>query len=201
MYTKIFVVLFLFLLASVSPTFAGDQKPFEGWLQVQVAGWEYFIGNPEFTEFLDDYPDLVDLIVEKDEDASWTPLFVYGQLIKTQGHFNVGGKTTAESPQVVYLFSTGNSPWDPEYPDPSVGVLIGYTTMTVANGDKIFSEWQSVIYEGHGQYIGVLTIVGGTGRFEGATGSVQFRQGSIKNGQMAMILEGYIDTVGEAEEE
>lgn len=183
MQTRIFVLLFVFLLAAVSPTFAGDLKPFEGWSQ--TVDWIYI--NPL------DYPYLEEILIE---NASWTPLFVYGQLITAHGHTNVGGKTTSEAPQLVYIFATG-----PEEDDPIMGVLIGYTTMTVANGDKIYSEWQSVFYEGHGLYMGKASIVGGTGRFEGATGSLQFMPGSIKNGQPAMILEGYIETVGKAKEE
>lgn len=192
MKTRIFVVLFVFLLAAVSPTFAGDLKPFEGW--AQPVSWDYYVTYETFMQFLSAYPDFVLGVFDK--TASWTPLFFYGQLITFEGHTNVGGKTTWASPQVVFGFATG-----PEEDDPQMAVIFGTSTMTVANGDEIFSEFQGIWYEGTDQFIHMGPILGGTGRFEDATGSIIGMQGSIKNGQGALILEGTIETVGEAKEE
>ena len=183
---RILAVLFVFLLATVSPTFAGDQKPFKA--QMQIVDW--LIPIP------DDYQIPSYLYDIWEQNASWTPLFVYNQLLTFEGHTNVGGKTTSESPQLVYYFATG-----PEEDDPLMAVLFGYTEWTVANGDKIFSEFQAIFYQGAGISISAGPITGGTGRFEGATGYITGVHGFLKNGEPALILEGTIETVGEANAE
>ncbi len=183
MLRKFFVAFFVFLLAAASPAFAGDLKPFEGW--AQTVGWIPI--DPL------EYPYLEEILIQ---NASWTPLFVSGQLLTFQGHTNVGGNTTWESPQLVYYFATG-----PEEDDPLMAVLFGYNTITVANGDKIFNEFQAVWYQGRGISISAGPILGGTGRFEGATGYITGVLGFLKNGEPALILEGTIETVGKANAE
>lgn len=184
MQTRFFVVLFVFLLAAVSPTFAGDQKPFEGWAQQ--------VGDPELIDPLD-YPYLADVI---SENASWTPLFVGSQLVKFQGNINVGGKSSWKNAQLFYFFPTGT-----EIDDPFIGVIYEDSTITVANGDQIFIQVEGVYYSATNTYITTDTVVGGTGRFEGAEGLIKVTPGLIKNNQSAAVFEGYIETVGEAKKE
>ena len=81
----------------------------------------------------------------------------------------------------------------------------GHTTLTAANGDKIFG-----VYAGYvevtptGNIIhGFLTNTGGTGRFTGATGvgtalGVEIRDASGNTVGVAITLQGTIDSVGAA---
>lgn len=181
MRTRIFVVLFVFLLATVSPTFAGDLKPFKGWAKQE--SWNSI--NPE------DYPELQEIL---GQNESWYG-FVVGQLLTGHGQSNVGGTFTWESPQLVYYYSTGS-----EGDDPLMAVIIGYLTYTFANGDKIFMELQGVWYQGADINIAASNILEGTGRFEGATGSIIGVNG-LQGNQPALILEGTIETVGNAKKE
>jgi hypothetical protein len=67
---------------------------------------------------------------------------------------------------------TGNVTYTPD----SNGVLhsSGLATLTAANGDKLLFQIDGVLDPIAGTDQGIFYFVGGTGRFEGATGSVNF---------------------------
>src|SRR5712692_5116253 len=71
------------------------------------------------------------------------------------GHFTVTGDAA------VYIFL------------PPPGIVVGTYTFTAANGDKLFAilAAHAGVDVLHGE--GTVTVVGGTGRFQGATGSWQ----------------------------
>ena len=189
MKTKIFVVLFVFLLAAGSLVIAGDQKPFEGYAQA--------VGDPTLIDPFD-YPYLAEVI---SENSSLTPVLITSQLQGFQGNINVGGKSTWENAQLYYFYSTAGPFEDPLewlfYP--FFIVIYEDSTITVANGDQIFIEVEGIYYSVTDKWITTDTVIGGTGRFEGAEGSIKVTPGLIKKDQSVAVFEGYIETVGEAE--
>jgi hypothetical protein len=80
--------------------------------------------------------------------------------------------------------------------------VLGTATITAANGDKLFLTSGGVgIDTTHG--LGTFTVVGGTGRFQGATGTYQqiitFAAKGIVEGSIAYteVLEGTISSGGQ----
>ena len=65
---------------------------------------------------------------------------------------------------------------DVKYTPDSNGVLhsSGLATLTAANGDKLLFQIDGILDPVAGTDQGVFHFVGGTGRFEGATGSINF---------------------------
>jgi hypothetical protein len=64
------------------------------------------------------------------------------------------------------------------------------TTMTAADGDQLFFEIEGT--EGADGFSGTYTITGGTGRFEGATGSGSNTATSNPDGTFTMVFDGTI---------
>jgi hypothetical protein len=68
-------------------------------------------------------------------------------------------------------------------------------TITVANGDQIFVNIEGIYYSPIDRIIAKETVVGGTGRFEGATGEFDGFWDSNKD----VIYDGYIVMPNKAE--
>jgi len=173
MKSKILVVIFAALIVSGSFSFAGDQKPFKGWVQA--------VGDPDFYVNPLDYQYLADVISQRGWPA-WTQIQFY------QGVNNVGGASTHENVQMFY--------WD--FVSPTFDFYED-STITVANGDQIFVEIEAVYTVATGEFTATETVVGGTGRFEGAGGSLAVGSGVERDGLPIVIYDGgYITTVGTA---
>jgi hypothetical protein len=177
MKAKIFIVLFAVLLAAGSLSLAGDQKPFKGWVEQ--------IGASDPTIDPLDYPYLAEIIAVR----GMPPL---SQLTLYKGVNNVGGASLHENAQMIYW---GSIPFTLDiYED---------ETITVANGDQIFLTVIGTIYldpntfEATG-YLATDTVTGGTGRFEGAAGSIKVVPGIDAHGMPTAIFDGQIKTVGNA---
>ena len=171
MKAKRVVVLFAVLLTAGLPLLAGDQKPFKGWVQA--------LGDPDYNVNPLDYPYLSEIIQQRG-----SPLLTQIQLY--QGINNVGGLSIHENVQMVYL---GSAPGTIDIYEDSV--------ITVANGDQIFVEIAGSVFYGVWEWTFTETVVGGTGRFEGAGGSIVAKAGLNKDGDQIVIYDGgYITTVG-----
>ena len=173
MKARMFVALFAILLAAGSFSFAGDQKPFKGWVQA--------IGDPNYNVDPLDYPYLAEAIQQNGPPA-WAQIQLY------QGVNNVGGASVHENVQIFY--------WD--FQSPTIEIYED-STITVANADRIFVEIHGVLNTATGENAFTEAVVGGTGRFEGAEGSIILKIESDRNGDVIFIYDGgYITTVGEA---
>jgi hypothetical protein len=173
MKAKTIILLFAVLLAAGSISFAGDQKPFKGWVQA--------VGDPDFNVNPLDYQYLKDVILQRGWPA-WAQIQLY------QGVNNVGGASIHENAQMFY--------WD--FVSPTIEFYED-SAITVANGDQIFVQIEAVYYVATGEFTATETVVGGTGRFEGAGGSLVVRSGVDKDGLPIVIYDGgYITTVGAA---
>jgi|WetSurMetagenome_2_1015567.scaffolds.fasta_scaffold584056_2 hypothetical protein len=76
--------------------------------------------------------------------------------------------------------------------------LYEYSVVTVANGDQIFLEIAATLSLITEELTATETVIGGTGRFDGAEGSLVIRQSMNKDGDPIIIYDGgYITTVGE----
>jgi len=120
MRAKMPVIFFAVLLFAGSLSFAGDQKPFKGWVEP--------IGDPNYSVNPLDYPYLAEVIGERG-DPLWADIQLY------QGVNNIGGNSIHENAQIFYL---GSEPGTLEFYEAS--------TITVANGDQIFVEIEAVYY-------------------------------------------------------
>lgn len=98
-------------------------------------------------------------------------------VVETTGNATHMGKVT-----LTFNFCSGGAP-DPAIPNSLYTFAASTSEMTAANGDKLFLylEGGTVIYgrtDAHPDYVddywrGIVTITGGTGRFEGASGELQ----------------------------
>lgn len=93
----------------------------------------------------------------------------------TDGDGHVIGATPTGSGTATYLGQwtvAGNVHYTPD----SNGVLhsSGDATLTAANGDKVQIQIEGILDPVAGMDQGIFHIVGGTGRFEGATGDANF---------------------------
>jgi hypothetical protein len=158
------------LVGSIS--FAADLKPYKG--------WALGLGDPNYNVNPLDYPYLAQVIQQRGFPA-WTQIQLY------QGVNNVGGASIHENAQMIY--------WD--YVSPTIE-LYETSTITVANGDQIFLTVEAIYYIAADMVVATDTVVGGTGKFEGAQGLIEVKTGFIKNGQSALIFDGYVATVGKA---
>ena len=173
---RILVVLIAVLLTAGSLSFAGDQKPFKGWVQA--------IGDPIYDFDPGDYPYLQSVIDQRGYPAP----FGWAQIQFYQGVNNVGGASIHENAQLYY--------WSSDFTSID---LYEYSVITVANGDQIFLEIAATFNVITEELTATETVVGGTGRFDDAEGSLVIRQGIGKDGQAITIYDGgYITTVGAA---
>ena len=173
---RILVVLIAVLLTAGSLSFAGDQKPFKGWVQA--------IGDPIYDFDPGDYPYLQSVIDQRGYPAP----FGWAQIQFYQGVNNVGGASIHENAQLYY--------WSSDFTSID---LYEYSVITVANGDQIFLEIAATLSLITGELTATETVVGGTGRFEDAGGSLEIKQGMNKDGDPIVIYDGgYITTVGAA---
>jgi hypothetical protein len=160
-------------LAAGSLCFAGDLKPFKGWAQQ--------INTSPMT-----LPDALTYgFLKQIIDIRGVPLLM--QLVTFRGINNVGGESIHENAQIFY--------WDFVSPDIE---FYEASTVTVANGDQIFLNVEGTSSLSTGTATGTDTVVGGTGRFEGAQGSIGFDAASGTDGQAFVVLKGQVTTVGEA---
>ena len=74
-----------------------------------------------------------------------------------------------------------------------VNITTGEVTITAANGDHIFG-WLTFISATEGE----VEILGGTGRFDGATGYYSVTVSPINSDTIAAELSGWISNVGSA---
>jgi hypothetical protein len=174
MKARILVVLFAVLSAAGSLSFAAHPKPFKGWAQQ--------IGDPDYSIDPLSYPYLAEIIGELG-----TPLGA--SLTTYQGVNNVGGASIHETAAIVYWSST-----------PFALDVYESETITVANGDQIFLANKGICYLDPNTfavtgYMATGTVVGGTGRFEGAGGSVKITPHSPSVG----VFQGHIVLVGKAD--
>lgn len=167
MKARTIVVLTAVLLVSISLSFAGDQKPFKGWIQA--------IGDPDYNVNPLDYSYLAAVIQQRGSpDSAQIQLF--------RGVNNVGGASRHENVQIFYLDN---------YP---IIDFYEYSVITVANGDQIFVDIEATWDDDTGTLTATEPVVGGTGRFVGAEGSLVVR---LDVGKDAFIFDGgYITTVG-----
>ncbi len=173
MKVKTIVALFAVLFVAGSLAFAGDQKPFKGWVKA--------VGDPNYNIDAHDYPYLAKIIGNRGAEPDGLQIQLF------QGINNVGGTCISENAQMFYL-------------NGSIIEIYEDMVMTVANGDQIFFEVEGAYNESTGALTGMATIVGGTGRFVGAEGYYIPKVGVGKDGQTFIILDGYITTVGAAKE-
>jgi hypothetical protein len=113
----------------------------------------------------------------------------------------VHGEATGTATHLGYFTFTGNVEIHLSAGNP-FGIVLGTATITAANGDKLFLTSGGVgIDTTHG--LGTFTVVGGTGRFQGATGTYQqiitFAATGIVEGSIAYteVLEGTISSGGQ----
>jgi hypothetical protein len=180
MKAKIFVVLFAVLFVAGSISIAGEQKPFKGWVQA--------VGDPDYNVNFGVYPYLQSVIDQRGYPTPFSTPFGVAQIQFYQGVNNVGGASIHENAQ-LYYYSSDFTSID----------LYEYSVITVANGDQIFLEIAATFNFITEELTATETVVGGTGRFDGAEGSLVIRQGIGKDGQAITIYDGgYITTVGAA---
>ena len=177
MKAKIFVMLFAVMLVAGSISFAGDQKPFKGWVQ-QVDTRLMTEAEARTYEFLDG------VINSHDPDLLYGMFFtIY------KGVNNVGGASVHENAQIFYF-----------KPDFSGIEIYEASTITVANGDQIFLTVEGIATSPQ-VWTTTDTVVGGTGRFEGAIGSIPVRPGFDSHFEDIIIFDGYVTTVGKAKKQ
>ena len=107
------------------------------------------------------------------------------------GNISHGGKFTGEGTTTDFYFTSE-----------SEAVQTSEDFMVVANGDKLFTSSEvfitftpESILDGtysSGTYVGGFDIVGGTGRFEGATGRMEMGNGVFDSGVAQHNAEGTI---------
>jgi hypothetical protein len=173
MKARIFAVSLAILLAAGSLSLAGDQKPFKGWVQA--------IGDPDYSVDPLEYPYLAGIIQQRG-----APL-IPAQIQLFQGINNVGGASIHENAQIFY-FNPASLTID----------FFEASTITVANGDQIFLTVAGIVDLIAGTWAATDTVIGGTGRFEGANGSIQVTPDFNSHGQDIIVFNGRIMTVGRA---
>jgi hypothetical protein len=77
--------------------------------------------------------------------------------------------------------------------DPTLIQADGSGAFTAANGDKLFYEIHGVLDTTTGIATGVFLFVGGTGRFEGASGSADLVVQQDPSGSFEVTAVGTID--------
>lgn len=110
----------------------------------------------------------------------------------------VHGEGTGTATHLGYFTVTG----DVQIHLPAPGIVLGTYTLTAANGDKIFLTMGGRgIDSTHG--LGNFLVIGGTGRFQGATGNYQqiitFAAGDPSTAAVAYteVFEGTISSGGQ----
>ena len=196
MKAKTIIVFFAVVLAGNLVASAGDQrsckegalkeKPFKGQVQ-QIAAEQITLDQVK------NYPYLNEVINRFGEPDPVSLYFVPPQLVTFEGYNNVGGDSIHKNAQLFYLF--------PLPPDYSRFVMVYYedSTITVANGDQIFVRVEGVYYSSIDKLIAKETVVGGTGRFEGAEGSFVGTQDVDRDGDPIIVYDGYITMSCKAE--
>jgi hypothetical protein len=79
-------------------------------------------------------------------------------------------------------------------PAPNLILASGQETFTAANGDELYAEFTDAVLDtttgiAHGEFV----FVGGTGRFEGASGSAAFVVLQDPSGSFELTAVGSID--------
>ena len=154
---KMTVVFLVVLLAGGSLVLAGDQKPFYGWLTGVSS-------EPISLEEAMTYPYLAEVIGMRGEPDAVSLFYAPPVLWTAKGKNTAGGKSTYTNAQLFYL--TGLDPYWSRY----IMEFYEDCTITTANGDQIFVKVEGIYYSPIDKIIAKETVVGGTGRFEGATG-------------------------------
>jgi hypothetical protein len=86
---------------------------------------------------------------------------------------------------------TGACEWDATYCcNPTAGECVGTAKITAANGDEIHLTLTHIFNPKTGDWTQNETIIGGTGRFEGATGSGSSSGTSTPTGPTSDIWQG-----------
>jgi len=177
MKAKTLVVSFAVLLLAGSLALAGDQKPFKGSI--------HFTSTETISlDQAKNYPYLAEVIGLMGEPDPVSLFFTPPTVMKGEGRNNVGGESTYTNAQLFYLY-----PLD-EYWSRYTMVFYEDCTITVANGDQIYVRIEAVYYSSIDKLIAEETVVGGTGRFEGATGSFE----GIWDSNKDIVHNGYIVT-------
>jgi hypothetical protein len=107
-----------------------------------------------------------------------------------KGVNSVGGASIQENAQVFYF-----------KPDSSGLEFYEASTVTVANGDQIFIAVEGIFDFTTGTWTAADTVVGGTGRFAGAAGSLTVWPSVDSHGQDTIVLDGYVTTAGKAKKQ
>jgi|WetSurMetagenome_2_1015567.scaffolds.fasta_scaffold222385_2 hypothetical protein len=171
MKAKIFVLLLAVLLVLGSFSFASGLKHFEGWVQQ--------IGDSIPIDPYD-YPYLAQVV---DQHPGQAPLFP-PWLTTFYGINNVGGASIHKNAQLFY--------WD--FVSPTIEFFED-STVTVANGDQIFITVEGLYDIATGTVTATDTVVGGTGSFNGAKGSLQASAEYFYDSTLyGIALDGYIKT-------
>ena len=104
-----------------------------------------------------------------------------------EGDFAAAGEAT----HLGHWTNTGTIAFDPI--DPVTLVASGDVTFVAANGDELWMEFDGVLDLTTGLGTGTFVIVGGTGRFAGATGLTDLEIIQAPDGRFAFTLDGTID--------
>jgi hypothetical protein len=172
---KTIVVFCAVLLVAASLLFASDLKPFKGWVQ-QIDTRTMTVDEARGYEFLNDVI------------GSHNPLLLYGMYFTIyKGVNNVGGASIHENAQMFYV-----------KPDFTGLEFYEASTVTVANGDQIFITVEGIFDFAKNTWTAADTVVGGTGRFEGAVGSLIAKPSVDSHEKPIIVLDGYVTTVGAA---
>lgn len=169
-----------FIALSHTPALAGDMKPFKA---TQTSSYSGSLTEADFPA--DFYREVRFQCLALDRDGN--PLVWSMQSYAGGGNCNVGGKYTSEALAIAILTCRYEiQVWDLQ-------------TWTMANGDQLFFKNVGTITLGAPGDPNLLSwsceIIGGTGRFEGATGSAEAV--GIEDAVGAqLVFEGEISTVG-----
>lgn len=186
---KVISALLTIMLAVGSLSFGGDLKPFEGWSRAVYS-------EPLTLAEVKEYPYMAQIISQFGEPDPLSLFLTPPGLVTYESSNNVGGASTITAPLLVYFKPLDPFGW--------VAMFYEDQTVTVANGDQIFVNVEGTIFYPYpvdpntGRMIAKETVVGGTGRFEGATGSYDATTGFDNDGQTINIYSGYIETIGKA---
>ena len=148
LHASVFTLIFMLLVATVAFAKAGDTKPFKATGHTTVAETITPSQVPEGF--------LTDKIAEK----GYPPDLAFYR--EQEEINNVGGKSTVVAYELIYFTPTGGIEW------------YMARTVTTANGDELYEDlWgtASFIDPDTLRLEGEWVVTGGSGRFEGASGS------------------------------
>jgi hypothetical protein len=78
-------------------------------------------------------------------------------------------------------------------PDPTLFEVDASATYTAANGDKLYAEFTGYLDGLTGEITAIVSYVGGTGRFAGASGTATLSGQMFPDGSIQVAVEGTLD--------